>query len=106
MHHRHRWERGGTTAVAGTTEPRRVDVAASGQTAEVEHASTPHPYDRMSDEEQTAQRARWDREIETKLAALDLTAEFEAQGQSDVEWVDGEVVHHRPTTAGGEPPTA
>jgi hypothetical protein len=42
-------------------------------------------YDQMSPAEQAVVRARWDVGMDRRLAALDLAAEFEADGESFTE---------------------
>lgn len=57
-------------------------------------------YDDVNTYEQAAVRTEWDESIDTAVGALDLAAEFEADGRSWVEAdADGNVTEHDPAGA-------
>jgi hypothetical protein len=68
-------------------DPRTVDAVLRGEV----HYDDVNPY------EQAAVRAEWDELIDAATGALDLAAEFEAEGRSWVEAdADGDVTEHNP----------
>lgn len=57
-------------------------------------------YDELSEREQAMVRATWDQRIEERIAALDLEAEFTAEGRS---WTDADAAGNIVPRTPGQP---